>query len=70
MPSTNPSIFVRLSRAMYERVVELAAADGRSLSNFVEHNLKRFVGPDLQPARKRVPVKRRASTRKRTPKRK
>lgn len=45
MPSKNPVIAVRLSEEMHKQVVERAALEHRSLSNFVEHHLRRLLGP-------------------------
>jgi hypothetical protein len=46
MPSKNTAIAVRLPEPMYRQIVERAAAEHRSLSNFVEHHLRRLLGPD------------------------
>ena len=54
MPSKNPSIAVRLPPAMYRQVRERAAAEHRSLSNFVEHALRRLFGPDNEVLFKQI----------------
>ncbi len=49
MPSPNPTIAVRLDPEMFAKVKQLAVADGRSMSNFVEYHLRRMLGPNLEP---------------------
>ena len=54
MPSKNPVIAVRLDPAMHRQVVALAAAQHRSVSNFVEHALRRLIGPDNEAVLKEI----------------
>lgn len=44
MPSKNPLIGVRLEPALFARVEAIAQAQGRSLANFVRHQLVLSLG--------------------------
>ena len=44
MPSKLPQIGVRVAPALFERLREVAAKDGRSLSNFVAQHLQAHFG--------------------------
>jgi hypothetical protein len=50
MTSQNPVIALRLDQATFDKIRQLAERDGRSMSNFVEHQLKRLLHPNLDPA--------------------
>ena len=49
MPSTKPLIALRLPEEMHRKLIELAAAESRSPANFIEHTLRRLLGPQLEP---------------------
>jgi Arc/MetJ-type ribon-helix-helix transcriptional regulator len=49
MPSTNPSIAVRVPPEMFQKIRELAQRDGRSMSNFIEFQLRRLLTGQLEP---------------------
>jgi hypothetical protein len=49
MPSSKPLIALRLPQPMHDLVRDLAAKDGRTVSNFIEQQLRRLVGADLEP---------------------
>jgi predicted HicB family RNase H-like nuclease len=51
MPSKLPQIGVRVAPALFERLREVAAKDGRSLSNFVAQHLQAHFG--TAPRKKR-----------------
>jgi hypothetical protein len=50
MTSQNPVIALRLDQATFDKIRQLAERDGRSMSNFVERQLKRLLHPNLDPA--------------------
>jgi hypothetical protein len=50
MVSRQPVIALRLDQATFDKIRELAAKDGRSMSNYVEFQLKRLRHADLRPA--------------------
>jgi hypothetical protein len=50
MVSRHPVIALRLDQATFDKIRELAARDGRSMSNYVEHRLKSLMTVDLMPA--------------------
>ena len=45
MPSNKPSVNVRLEVDLYERVVQGARAEGRSVGNFIGHRLRQAMAP-------------------------
>ena len=47
MPTVNPRVQVTFDPVIYDRIVKLAAAERRSLSNFVEHHLLRVLDTQL-----------------------
>lgn len=47
MPSTKPLIALRLPEEMYRKVIAMAEAESRSPANFIEHTLRRLLGPEL-----------------------
>jgi len=49
MTSQNPVIALRLDQPTFDKIRQMAEKDGRSMSNFVEHQLKRLLGPRLEP---------------------
>jgi len=49
MPSSKPLIALRLPTEMHSKIVQLAAAEDRSVTNFIEHQLRRLLDVQLKP---------------------
>ena len=49
MATEKPRIQVTLEPDMHKKILELAVRDGRSASNFIEHQLRKLLGPHLEP---------------------
>lgn len=48
MPTDKKAVTVYLDNYLYEWVVTVAKADGRSVSNFVEHTLASIMHPEVK----------------------